>query len=264
MVLLQYIPFKLKIEISTKEIGANMVKLNVGDGLSANRANWKFSGETVEGFDRHVEKSVPLYHEGHELICDVSDFFVKDNSVCFEIGSSTGSLTIKLAEHNKSKSETKFIGIDIEADMVANANQKLSNSDLTNIEFRAVDAMDTDLLGADLIVCYYTVQFIRTAERQKLIDKIYESLNWGGALILFEKVRGADARFQDIFTTLYSDYKLRMGYSPDEIVSKTRSLKGVLEPFSSQGNFDMLQRAGFRDFNTIQKYLCFEGILAIK
>ena len=82
--------------------------------------------------------------------------------------------------------------------------------------------------------------------------------------MLFEKVRGADARFQDIFTTLYSDYKLRMGYSPDEIVSKTRSLKGVLEPFSSQGNYDMLKRAGFQDVNTVLKYLSFEGVLAIK
>jgi tRNA (cmo5U34)-methyltransferase len=55
-----------------------------------------------------------------------------------------------------------------------------------------------------------------------------------------------------------------MGYSPDEIVSKTRSLKGVLEPFSSKGNYDMLERAGFQDVNTVLKYLCFEGVLAIK
>ena len=34
--------------------------------------------------------------------------------------------------------------------------------------------------------------------RQKLIDKLYNSLNWGGGLILFEKIRGNDARFQDI------------------------------------------------------------------
>ena len=29
--------------------------------------------------------------------------------------------------------------------------------------------------------------------------------------------------------------------------SKTRSLKGVLEPFSTQGNTDMLERSGFKD-----------------
>jgi tRNA (cmo5U34)-methyltransferase len=77
-------------------------------------------------------------------------------------------------------------------------------------------------------------------------------------------VRGADARFQDIITALYNDYKLRAGYTPDEIINKSRSLKGVLEPFSTQGNLDMLRRAGFVDINTVQKYLCFEGFLAIK
>ena len=45
---------------------------------------------------------------------------------------------------------------------------------------------------------------------------------------------------------------------------KTRSLKGILEPFSTQGNLDLLSRAGFVDVMTVQKYLCFEGFLAIK
>lgn len=42
------------------------------------------------------------------------------------------------------------------------------------------------------------------------------------------------------------------------------SLKGVLEPFSSNENIKFLQRAGFKDISIISKDLCFEGILAIK
>jgi tRNA (cmo5U34)-methyltransferase len=113
-------------------------------------------------------------------------------------------------------------------------------------------------------VCYYTVQFIHPSVRQKLIDKLYKSLNWGGALLLFEKVRGPDARFQDLMTSLYTDYKIRVGYTPSDIVAKSRSLKGILEPFSTQGNIDMLGRAGFVDINTLQKYICFEGFIANK
>ena len=82
--------------------------------------------------------------------------------------------------------------------------------------------------------------------------------------ILFEKVRANDARFQDIFTTLYTDYKLSQGFTPEEILSKSRSLKGVLEPFSEQGNIDLLKRAGFVDITIVFKYICFEGFLAIK
>ena len=46
----------------------------VGNNIKAENANWKFSGETVETFDDHVSKSVPLYSEGHTLICNLSDY----------------------------------------------------------------------------------------------------------------------------------------------------------------------------------------------
>ncbi len=237
---------------------------NAGDGIQAERANWKFNGEASKNFDDHVKKSVPLYLEGHDLICDISDFFVKPDSIVHEIGCSTGTLSLKLAEHNKQKTRARFVGIDVEEDMIAIAeDKKKSHADL-NVTFLVEDVLEMDMELSDMIVCYYTVQFIRPSIRQMLVDKLYKNLNWGGALLLFEKVRGADARFQDIITLLYTDYKLRIGYTAEDIVSKSRSLKGVLEPFSSQGNIDMLKRAGFIDINTVQKYLCFEGFLAIK
>ena len=68
----------------------------VGDGIGAQRGNWKFSGEASANFDAHVSKSVPLYTEGHQLICDLSDFFIKPDSTIYEVGCSTGSLTLKL------------------------------------------------------------------------------------------------------------------------------------------------------------------------
>lgn len=237
---------------------------NVGDDLKAEHGNWKFSGEVTKNFDEHVSKSVPLYNEGHDLICDVSDFFVKQDSVTYEVGTSTGTLLLKLAEHNIGKPDARFIGVDLEPDMISIANEKKKAKQDLNVSFVVDDILQMELEPTDLIICYYTVQFIRPSMRQVLINKLYEALNWGGGLLLFEKVRGADARFQDILTTLYTDYKIRMGYTPEEVVSKTKSLKGVLEPFSTQGNIDMLKRAGFEDINTIQKYLCFEGFLAIK
>ncbi|RYE46734.1 MAG: methyltransferase, partial [Sphingobacteriales bacterium] len=50
----------------------------------------------------------------------------------------------------------------------------------------------------------------------------------------------------------------------EEIITKSSSLRGILEPFSSQTNIEMLQRAGFTDIMTIFKHVCFEGFLAIK
>ena len=102
--------------------------------------------------------------------------------------------------------------------MVAKAREHCAG--VENIETLLEDARLIDLEQADLIVSYYTMQFIAPRYRQELFDKIYEALNWGGAFILFEKVRGPDVRFQDICTQLYNDFKIRNGLprcSPREL-----------------------------------------------
>jgi len=231
-----------------------------GDKIEAKNANWKFSGEMVEHFEEHVSKSVPLYEEGHELITKLSDYFVKDDSVCYELGSSAGTLTHKLAKRHEFRN-AQFIGLEIEEDMVNKANELYASD---NISFICDDMTTMQMEKADLIISYYTIQFIHPKLRQELINKIYDSLNWGGAFILYEKVRANDARFQDIISNLYMEYKLDQGYSAEEVIGKAKSLKGVLEPFSTQGNIDMLKRAGFVDILSVQKYMNFEGFLVIK
>ena len=241
-----------------------MVSRNTGDvghGITAGSSAWRFGGDVVPQFDNHVRQSVPFYDVGHDLVGKLSDFFIGDHSVCYDLGCSTGELVRQLAGRHAHRLGTQFIGIDSEADMVTHANQQSAPE---SVQFVVDDICTTQYQHADLIIAYYTVQFVRPRQRQDLINRLYTALNWGGALILFEKVRGADARFQDIFTTLYTEFKQDQLFTADEILAKSRSLKGVLEPFSTQGNLDMLRRAGFLDIVTVMKYLCFEGFLAIK
>ena len=236
--------------------------MKVGHNIEAKNAGWTFGGDVPGTFVSHIRQSVPFYDEGHDLVCQLSDFFVSNTSVVYELGVSTGELLKKLANHNTHKTGARWIGSDVEPAMIANARSHCA--DVENITIVKEDARLMELEMSDLIVSYYTMQFIPPRDRQALFDRIYASLNWGGAFIMFEKVRAPDARFQDIMVTLYNDFKLRQGFSPEEILTKTRSLKGVLEPFSTEGNLGLLRRAGFQDITSVFKYLCFEGFLAIK
>lgn len=236
--------------------------MGVGQNIEADNAGWTFDGSVADTFVPHIRQSVPLYEEGHDIVCQLSDFFISANSLTYEIGVSTGELLKKVAVHHKAKPNTRWIGMDPIGPMVAKARQHCA--DTPNIKILEEDARLYEFEPCDLMLSYYTMQFVPPRDRQALFDKIYKSLNWGGALIMFEKVRAPDARFQDIMTTLYNDFKLRQGFSPEEIISKTRSLKGVLEPFSTEGNMGLLRRAGFVDFMPVAKYLSFEGFLAIK
>ena len=233
---------------------------SVGDSIIADNASWTFEGDVANNFEDHVKKSVPLYEQGHELILECADYFIKDNSICYELGSSTGKLSHKLSQRFLS-TNANFIGLDQSKNMIKFAKDKYKSK---NLKFECKDVIEYPFSQADFITSYYLLQFIKPSQRQLLLDKVYSNLNWGGAFICFEKVRGPDARFQDIATGLYNEYKIKSGYSFEEILSKSRSLKGVLEPFSTKGNIEMFSRAGFKDIVSIFKYICFEGFLCIK
>ncbi len=241
---------------------------SVGENIYVGQKAWSFGDRVPESFAQHVSRSVPGYEEGHLLTVQLSDFFVKNDSTCYELGVSTGTLIKKLAKYHcdRGRNHVRWIGVDRELAMIERAELEIESFDpyLKNINLVVEDLKNFQFDTTDYVVSYYTIQFVDPRERQKLFDRIYEALNWGGAFVLFEKIRGSDARFQDILTLLYQDYKLSQGYTPGEILTKARSLKGVLEPFSWQGNLDLLKRAGFVDVQPVFQNICFQGILAIK
>ena len=239
-----------------------------GDDIPVTTGGWSFAGSAASNFDAHVSKSVPLYVEAHDIIVRLTDFFTRDNSKLIDIGCSTGALLQQIGSVQDGKKKLSLVGVDPVPDMTNQAVERLSASSFEYIqhEIHASSYLDIDFgrEAASMITSVYTLQFVHPSVRQAFINKIYSELEWGGAFVFFEKIRASDARFQDIFTTLYSEYKIARGYAPSEILAKSLSLKGVLEPFSSMGNRGLLERAGFRDVEPIFQYLSFQGVLAIK
>ena len=235
---------------------------SVGDGIVAANAGWTFSGDTTRTFQSHVERSVPFYREGQQLVAQLSDFYIRDDSYVYDIGTSLGAMLGTLRERHAKRTAVRWIGIDTEQDMVALAHERFAQHSNVSVVQNDIESLRFE--PTDFVVSYYTIQFVAPKRRQEVLAKIYEALNWGGAFVWFEKVRAPDARFQDITTLLYNDHKLANGFSADEIIGKSRSLKGVLEPFSTSANLDMLRRAGFSDVVSVFKFLCFEGFLAVK
>ena len=236
------------------------IKNIVDKNIKAKNSSWSFGNNIATKFEKHIKQSVPFYQEGHELILKLSDFFISEHSNIYDIGCSTGNLVKKISKRHSNK-KFNIYALDIEKEMIKHAK---NHSKEKNIKYLNKDFLSHKVLKCDLVICYYTAQFIKPRFRQVLFNKIFKSLNWGGALIIFEKVRAKDARFQDIITAVYNEYKEGQGFSPEEIYNKTKSLKSILEPFSSEANKEMMLRAGFKDIMSVQKYICFEGWLAIK
>ena len=233
-----------------------------GDNISL-KSSWTFKDKNVaKNFNEHVSKSVPLYDEGHEIIIDMLPNFFNERTKIIDIGCSTGTLVQKI-RNNFLDYELDLVGIDISKEMI---NEAKRNSLDKKIKFNQQDfvKLKLDNESVDIFISYYTIQFIRPQIRMKYLRKIFDTLHWGGAFFWFEKTRGTDARFQDILTNAYFKYKERQGYSSENIYEKYMSLRGVLEPFSTNGNIDLLKEAGFSDFQSILKFGPFEGLLCIK
>ena len=81
---------------------------SVGDSIEAPRSAWSFGGAVPETFEEHVRRSVPGYDAGHEMVLQISDFFVHDDSVCYEIGSSAGKLIAALAERHDGREQQRL------------------------------------------------------------------------------------------------------------------------------------------------------------
>jgi tRNA (cmo5U34)-methyltransferase len=227
------------------------------------RGAWSFGGKVPKKFENHIKNSIPYYLEGHEIVNKLSDFFLFDGSICYDLGCSTGNLLIKLSNFSNKK-KLIFNGLEIEKKMFNFAKENVKKNKIKNIKIFNSDIKKTKLKKSNLIISYYTIQFIHPSHRQKIFDKIYNSLNWGGAFIIFEKIRGNDARFDNIINSLYNDYKEDNKFFAKEILNKSKSLRGVLEPFSDRGNIGYLKRSGFKDIQTIFHHLCFKGYLCIK
>ena len=164
------------------------MKKNAGDKIKVENASWSFGKKVPKKFDSHIKKSVPLYSEAHELALNLSDFFLKENSRCYDLGCSTGTLIRKISErHNK---KIQFYGVDSVKEMINQAillKKKNKKNNTNKINFKVGDINKIKLEKNDLTMSFFTIQFIRPSIRQELVNKIYKRLNWGGCFLFFEK-----------------------------------------------------------------------------
>ena len=229
--------------------------------IKLENSNWNFSGNVPQNFDKHISNSVPLYDESHYIGLLISDFFIPEKGLVFDLGCSTGKFISSLAQRH-TKKNFKVNGYDEIPGMVKIAKKRCKK--YSSVKIFKEDILKIKFKKLNFVTSFFTIQFIHPSKRQKLFNNIYKGLEWGGGFLFFEKVRAPDARFQDMTNQIYTEIKINNGFSDSEIINKTRSLKGVMEPFSSNANIQLAKRAGFKDIMTVFKYINFQGFLTVK
>jgi len=226
--------------------------------------DFSFNEGVAEVFDDMLDRSVPFYRTVTETSANILRRLAAPGSTIFDLGCSTGTTLLALARLLPDL-DLHFVGIDNAPAMIDKARRKAElYSTSSVIEFRQQDITSADLTEADIIICNYTLQFIRPLRRPEFVGRLYDSLPAGGILLVSEKVISHHSRLNRKFIDLYHDFKRDQGYSELEIAAKREALENVLIPFSIQENINLLSQAGFSPVETFFQWINFVSFIALK
>lgn len=230
--------------------------------------DFKFNQEVADVFSDMIQRSVPGYHMMLEMIAVISGEFVAADSHCYDLGCSLGASTLAIRQ-GITQPGCRIFAIDNSEAMIERCKVNIERDNAgdtpaTPVEVRCQDISESPIENASLVVMNLTLQFIAPEKRLPLLQKIYQGLRPGGALVLSEKFAAEDARDNDLLIKLYHDFKKARGYSELEIAQKRSALEKVLIPDTPTAHRARLRQAGFNTITTWFQGFNFCSLLAVK
>lgn len=215
--------------------------------------SWRFTEDVAENFDEHVHHSVPFYDQMQDLVASICDWLAPNGAVVADLGASTGTTVHLIARRHPERSFTFWL-YDQQTAMLEQAQRKLEDTQAQCFfrNGRLEDGLEHD--SAHLTLILFTLQFIEPCDRPKLLREARKRTRDGGALLLAEKLRLTDPRWQEIAISSSHDFKAACGISDTAIRAKERALRGVLVPMRDQQQRTMLADSGWRSVETLFRW----------
>ena len=224
--------------------------------------DFRFDANVVKVFDDMVRRSVPGYDSMIQMIGLIARMYGQENTNYYDLGSSTGAISLSIALNNKHKNN-QFFAIDNSEDMINQCKKNLNNK-VNNLQTICADINQINIQNASIVVLNLTLQFIDVELRSNLIKKIYGGLNPGGVLIISEKIHFENKQIQNQITKLHMDFKRENGYSELEIANKRQAIENVLITETKEEHLKRLRDCGFTGTSCFFQCLNFVSFLSVK
>jgi tRNA (cmo5U34)-methyltransferase len=221
-----------------------------------------FSFATVEGFDNHIESSIPGFAVLVDMVVGLASYYLDHGARVLDLGCSTGALLNRL-NTKYAALELDLVGYDCEPNLLG----KLATP-APNLRFELENLVEPSVLplepgAAALITSIFTLQFLPEGRRLPLLKRVHEALRPGGAFILAEKIHQDSGQLQEQFCFTGYDFKQR-SFTPAQILSKQQDLRHLMRPLSEAHNVAQLRQAGFTTIVPFWQGLLFKSWLCIK
>lgn len=214
-------------------------------------------------FEDMLERSVPMYQECQSLAVHWCTQFAQAHTSVYDLGCSTGTLLLKLAQSIDKKKEVSLFGVDNSPAMLEKSKITLRESPMP-CEFIEADLnQGFSIQNASVVVMNYTLQFVLPEHRDQLLKNIFEGLLPGGSLVIIEKIKSGIPELDHTFIEFHHQFKRDRGYSNLEISRKREALENVLIPWTVEENQDLIKKAGFSTVDLFFKWNNFAGFIAL-
>jgi tRNA (cmo5U34)-methyltransferase len=227
---------------------------------------FEFDEHVARVFPDMISRSVPGYASILSMIEQLAERFVRPATQVYDLGCSLGAATLLI--RNQAPRDAVIHAVDNSSAMIERLRQRLrqrrDDAAGCDVQTHLADICEIEPQRASLVVLNFTLQFIPPERRGELLQRCFDGMLPGGALVLSEKICFDEPGQQQLLTELHLDFKRAHGYSELEIAQKRTSLENRLIAETLDAHCQRLRRVGFRQVAPWFQCFNFASILAIK
>lgn len=235
----------------------------------ANPDVFQFDADVAKIFPDMARRSIPMYLEAHRAhVAMLAKWIEKPACRVLDIGASRGQFfhalldtygqqsvhrgDLMLTAIDNSESMLKYMRDDFKGMPIG-----IHNVDVTSPEFAGWDDEQFEV-----VVMNYVLQFIPTDYQELVLTRVARLVAPGGVLILGQK-DAFNSPIGEVAHEEYMEFRVRNGYSRDEIAAKTKALKGSMFPMNHWTLRGMLIREHFDIYETT-RWMMFNTLFCVK
>lgn len=229
-----------------------------------NLKDWTFDEHVADVFPDMIQRSIPGYSSIISIIGMLAQYFVQPNSQVYDLGCALGAATISILRNIK-ESDCKIIAIDNSSAMVERCRRQIDAS-YANAPVEVIngDILDLKIKNASMVVLNFTMQFLKPADRLKLLTQVYSGMRAQSVLLLSEKFSFDNVKIGECLFKMHHNFKRANGYSELEISQKHIMLEKIMFTDSVEKHKTRLKQAGFEHIEICFQCFNFGSLIALK
>jgi len=211
-----------------------------------------------ENYDKERRQLLPCFDDYYNLPLSVLDFKGEAPNI-LDIGSGTGLFSsFVLGKYPNAR----FTLVDLSDKMLDVARERFGGN--ANFRFIVADYTKYDFREKyDIIISALSIHHLPDIEKERLYYRCYDMLNDDGVLINADQVLSPSHGIEGMFSRIWRQAVEQSGLSREEI-QKAYERVGFDNPSTLADQLQWLNNAGFKDVDSLYKYLHFCVLYAKK